>query len=123
MSWRPRPNVIKLQRTNDALAATLTRVRAELEAATRHRTGLKVMLAVREKRIDALSFEIERRKESAGRIKVSLWISSEDWRWLQCQDRHGASAAMRRIIAAHRRQIERPAQRAPQDLTELLEHL
>ena len=69
--WKSRPNVTKLQRTNDALAAALTRVRAELEAATRHRTGLKVMLAVREKRIDALSFEIERRKESAGRIRVS----------------------------------------------------
>jgi hypothetical protein len=38
----------------------LTRVRAELEAATRHRTGLKVMLTMRERKIEALTFEIER---------------------------------------------------------------
>jgi hypothetical protein len=61
MPW-PRPvsaNERKLQQANRDLEFKLLRVREELQVAGRHRVGLKVALAVREKRIDALTRRVD----------------------------------------------------------------
>jgi predicted nucleic acid-binding Zn-ribbon protein len=49
----------KLQQANRDLEFKLLRVREELVASQRHRVGLKVALAVREKKIDTLTRRVD----------------------------------------------------------------
>ena len=68
MPWKERPNVRHIERQNRELSFQLLRIREQLQIAERHRTGLKVMLTVREKRIDVLVHEVERLRAQNRRL-------------------------------------------------------
>ena len=60
MPWRPRIDAVRLKRLNDELTSRLLRTREQLQIAQRQGVGLKVMLTLREKKIDALTVEVQR---------------------------------------------------------------